>query len=78
MNAIIKQLFYVDDNEQQRISLTKTGANVQIVGGLFGGAATSLLASGHSKLATVSGGVAATLIFIGKGIAEIGKRNAMK
>lgn len=78
MNAVIKQLFYVEENGQHRISLTKTGANIQIVGGLFGGAATSLLASGYSKLATVSGGIAATLIFIGKGIAEIGKRNAMK
>ena len=77
MNALIKQLFYVEENGTSRVSVTKIGANVKMVSGAVAAMAGTAATQGWVKVAGVLGSIAAGLALLGVGIGEIGKRNTV-
>jgi hypothetical protein len=78
MNALIKQLFCVEENGVSRVSLTKGGANLQAISMTIGAIVSgSAFLSGNPKASLIAGIATLALREIGVALVKIGQRNTV-
>jgi len=78
MNALIRQLFYVEENNVSRLSLTKGGANLQAAAMTIGAIVSgSAFLSGSPKVTLVAAIITLALREVGAALVKIGQRNTV-
>jgi hypothetical protein len=78
IRAFLKQLFCVEENGVSRVSLTKSGANIQAISMTIGSVVSgSAFLSGSPKVSLISGIITLALREIGVALVKIGQRNTV-